>query len=68
MRDTTHFLKKLRNVSKIPKNSFMVTMGVHSLYDNVDHEEGAEACFHALKTQSESSFIKNIEINDIIYS
>ena len=48
VRDTTHFLKKLRNVRKIPKNSFMVTMDIHSLYNNIDHEEGAEACFRAL--------------------
>ena len=24
-------------------------MDVHSLYNNVDHEEGAEACFRALE-------------------
>ena len=47
VRDTTHFLKKLRDVRKIPKNSFMVTMDAHSLYNNIDHEEGAEACFRA---------------------
>ena len=53
VRDTTHFLKKLRSVRKIPKNSFMVTMDVHSLYNNIDHEEGAEACFRALEKRNQ---------------
>ena len=52
VRDTTHFLKKLKNVRKIPKNSFMVTMDAHSLYNNIDHEEGAEGCFHTLEKRS----------------
>ena len=53
VRDTTHFLKKLRNVRKIPRNSFMVTMDVHSLCNNIDHQKGAEACFHALEERNQ---------------
>ena len=53
VRNTTYFFKKLRNVRKIPKNSFMVTVDVHSLYNNIDHEEGAEACFRALEKRNQ---------------
>ena len=53
VRDTTHVLKKLRNVRKIPKNSFMVTMDVHSLYNNIDHEESVEACFRASEKRNQ---------------
>ena len=31
----------------------MVTMDVHSLYNNIDHKEGAEACFRALKKRNQ---------------
>ena len=31
----------------------MVTMDVHSLYNNTDHEEGAEACFRALEKRNQ---------------
>ena len=54
VRDTTHFLKKLRNVRKIPRNSFIVTMDVHSLCNNnTDHEKDAEACFRALEKRNQ---------------
>ena len=31
----------------------MITMDVHSLYNNIDHEEGAEACFRALEKRNQ---------------
>ncbi len=46
VRDTKHFLQKIEEVnnSKLPRQSVLVTMDVASLYTNIDHEEGAEAC------------------------
>ena len=51
VRDTKHFLQKLEELKKspLPKNSILVTMDVASLYTNIDHEEGAEACFAKLE-------------------
>ena len=46
---TTHFLHKLRDIKNVPEQSFMVTMDVHGLYNNIDHEEGANARFKALQ-------------------
>ena len=51
IRDTKQFLQKLEEIKKqnIPKQSILVTMDVSSLYTNIDHEEGAQACFTALE-------------------
>ena len=45
IRDTKDFLIKLSPIKNFPENNFLVTMDVSSLYTNIDHEEGAEACF-----------------------
>ena len=51
IKDTKHFLQKLEELKKsgIPKESILVTMDVASLYTNIDHDEGAEACFQKLE-------------------
>ena len=51
IRDTNDFLTKLKSIKNIPKNSIFVTMDVSSLYTNIDHEEGAQACYEKLETR-----------------
>ena len=53
IRDTKHFLQKLRELNKsdIPEGSILVTMDVASLYTNIDHEEGADACYEKLESR-----------------
>ena len=48
IRDTSDFLLKLKSLSTIP--SILVTIDVNSLYDNIDHEEGAVASYRKLET------------------
>ena len=64
IRDTKDFLVKLSLIKNIPENSFLVTMDVSSLYTNIDHEEGAEACFKKLEERKNKSIpyivIKNL--------
>ena len=55
VRDTTHFLNRLRSLKGIPNDAFMVVMDVHGLYNNIDLEEGAEACFNALETRKKKN-------------
>ena len=44
VKDTSDFLKKLRNLPKnLPKETFLVTMDVKSLYTNIPNIEGIEA-------------------------
>ena len=49
IRDTKDFLCKLNQLKSIPDKSILVTMDVGSLYTNIDHHEGADACFEALE-------------------
>ena len=55
IRDTKDFLNKLKTIGKIPSGAFLVTMDVASLYTNIDHSEGAEACFKNLETRQKKS-------------
>ena len=63
IRDTKHFLNIIKNI-KIPKNSTLVTMDVKALYTNIDHEEGADACFRTLERRKDktipSVLLKNL--------
>ena len=56
---------KLSLIKNIPENSFLVTMDVSSLYTNIDHEEGAEACFKKLEERKNKS-IPSIVIKNLI--
>ena len=51
IRDTTDFINKTRNIT-VKEGSTLVTMDVISLYPNIDQDEGAEACEHALNNRS----------------
>ena len=57
IRDTKHFLQKIEAIKQrgIPDGSILVTMDVTSLYTNIDHEEGAEACYESLERRKKKS-------------
>ena len=65
IRDTKDFLIKLASIKSIPANSSLVTMDVSSLYTNIDHGEGGEACFKKLKERKNKS-IPSIVIKNLI--
>ena len=44
VKDTTDFLNKLANFNRLPDNAILVTLDVTSLYTNIPHNEGIEAC------------------------
>ena len=44
IKDTTHFLRKLDDLKELPPGSLLVTLDVSSLYTNIPHKEGIEAC------------------------
>ncbi|CAJ0936373.1 unnamed protein product [Ranitomeya imitator] len=43
LKDTTHFLKSLRDLGVLPKGCTLVTMDVNSLYTSIEHQKGMEA-------------------------
>ena len=45
---TTHVLRNLDDLKELPPGSLLVTLDVSSLYTNIPHKEGIEACRKAL--------------------
>ena len=69
VKDTTTFFNKLCNFKISPNttaNHFLVTMNVTSLYPNIDHEEGTEACFDCLRRHKIPSLLCNF-LRRLIY-
>ena len=62
IKDTTDFLCKLRSVDKIPPGSLLLTLDVRSLYTNIPHKEGIDACRNILNTRA----VQDPPIEDII--
>ena len=51
IKDATHFLNKLDQLGHLPSNAILVTLDVSSLYTNIPHNEGIDACRHYLNTR-----------------
>jgi hypothetical protein len=50
VKDTTDYLTKASS-DTLPSDTLLVSMDVESLYTNIPHEEGIEACTHAWETR-----------------
>ena len=44
IKDTTDFITKIRQLPQLSKDRFLVTLDVSSLYSNIPHSDGIEAC------------------------
>ena len=51
IQDTSDFLRKLQDLPALPDNTLLVTLDVSSLYTNIPHTEGIDACREALDTR-----------------
>ena len=56
IKDTTLFLNKLDQLGYLPSNAILVTLDVSSLYTNIPHSEGIDACLHYLNTCDQPTF------------
>ena len=65
IKNTTHFLNKLKEIGELPSNAILVTLDVSSLYTNIPTNEGIEACRRALNHRSANP-IPNKTICDLI--
>ena len=52
LRDTTHFLTRIQGLDTPPPGTLLVTLDVKSLYTNIPHADGIEACREALNTRT----------------
>ena len=68
IKDTTHFLRKLDDLKELPPGSLLVTLDVSSLYTNISHKEGIEACRKALNSSGHlfRSHLKTESIYDLM--
>ena len=55
IKDTTHFLRKLDDLKELPPGSLQVTLDVSSLYTNIPHKGGIEACRKAINSSGHLS-------------
>ncbi|CAH3162746.1 unnamed protein product [Porites lobata] len=51
IKDTTDFLNTLSHLGNLPNNAILVTLDVSSLYTNIPHNQGIDACRHFLDTR-----------------
>ncbi|XP_053405151.1 uncharacterized protein LOC128558900 [Mercenaria mercenaria] len=63
VKDSTDFIKKLGSMPNISPNAFLVTMDVSSLYPNIPHDDGIEACREYL--DKAHSYLSHQSVNDI---
>ena len=55
VKDTNDFINKINAVKSVPKNSYLVTMDVRSLYTNIPNAEGISAVKRAFDKYSKKT-------------
>jgi hypothetical protein len=53
IRDTGHFLEKLKEIGKVPENALLVTADVTSLYPSIPHDDGRRALYAKLEERKD---------------
>ena len=66
VKDTADFLRKLQNVPHVPKDAYLVTLDVTSLYSNIPHDDGIKACEHFLNSESNNCGISTESLCELI--
>ena len=54
IKDTTDFITKLKLFQVTSEKAYLVTLDVSSLYTNIPHEDGIEACRYFLENNGHS--------------
>ena len=62
IRDSQHFLEKIKTIGSVPKNAILVTADVVGLYLNIHHQAGLKALLEALEKRD----IKKIPTEDLV--
>ena len=55
IKDTSDFLRKLNELSKLPENAILVTTDVAGLYSSIPHADGLEALLVMLEEREDKS-------------
>ena len=62
IKDSGDFIKKIKNIGPIPKDSILVTADIVGLYPSIPHEAGLKALAEALNSRTN----KNVSTEDLI--
>ena len=65
IKDTTHFLLQLQKLGPLPDNAIVVTQDVSSLYTNIPHNKGIDACRYFLNTRQDKSLSPSLPTENI---
>ena len=68
IKDTTHFIKKLQELGKLPINAILCTIDVVGLYPNIPHEEGLASIRKHLNNRENKEVTTDtlVELADIV--
>ncbi|XP_059585059.1 uncharacterized protein LOC109285748 [Alligator mississippiensis] len=67
VQDTKDFLRKFKNIDHLPSNTLLATTDVPSLYTNIPHQDGIQACLTYLQEQDYNSEYRPKDITDLIH-
>ena len=62
IRNSQHFLEKVKTVGSVPENAILVTADVMGLYPNIPHQAGLKALKEALEKRD----IKKLQTEDLV--
>ena len=62
IRDSQHFLEKIKTIGSVPENAILVTADVVGLYPNIPHQAGLKTLKKALERRD----IKKITTEDLV--
>ncbi|XP_045188274.1 uncharacterized protein LOC123546150 [Mercenaria mercenaria] len=66
VKDTTDFINKVKNMKIKSKNTYLVTLDVSSLYTNIPHNDGIDACKYFLQQDNHNSKLSTEEISHLL--
>ena len=57
IKDTNHFLNKIKEIGKLPEGAILCTMDVVGLYRNIPHGEGLASLYKSLETRENKQIL-----------
>ena len=69
IKDTNHFLNKIKKIGKLPEGAILCTMDVVGLYPNIPHGEGLASLYKFLETRENKQISSDTlaELAEIVF-
>ena len=66
VKDTNHFIEKLKELGKVPSNAILVTADVVGLYPSIPHDAGLKALHEKLEERNDKS-VPTVDLVNMAY-